>query len=129
MDRCSTERGDVVLSGLLRLTVGLLALGVVLFDGGALLVNRVQLDEAARVAALSGARAWASHHSSAAVEAAVGQRLATHPGMALEGVAVTGGRVAVTVARPAAVLLLDRVGPLSRVVQGRATSTSAAGAP
>lgn len=121
------ERGDVIIAGVLRLVGGLLLVGFVLFEGGALLINRVQLDEAARVAASVGARAWTAEHTSAAVTSAVEQRMAAHTGMALEGVTVENDRVAVTVSRPAPVLLLDHIPLLAHHANGRATSRSAAG--
>lgn len=127
MRRCSDERGDVILHGLLRLVAGLLVLGLVAFEGGALLVNHAQLDETARQAARVGARAWASERSPAAVEAAVLRHLDGLDDVTLDRVAVDHDRVSVTVTRAAAVLLLDRIGPVSRHAQGRATASWAAG--
>ena len=124
MTSVSVERGDIILSGLLRTSALLLAMAIFLFDAGAVVVNRVQLDEAARTAARAGAVAWSEQGSRHAVEAAVNRRLAGERGMALETLAVAGSQIAVTLARPAPVLLLDRIGPLSRHAQGRATSSS-----
>ncbi|HVL99998.1 MAG TPA: hypothetical protein VM324_11970 [Egibacteraceae bacterium] len=121
------ERGDVVVSGLLRLVTGLLVATVVLLDGGAVLVNRVQLDEVARRAAVAGAFAWTGGGSPHVIETAVRQRLPHQTGVTLEAVTVGGARVSVTVSRPAQVLLLGRIGPLSSWAHGRATSSSAAG--
>lgn len=124
MHRCRSERGDVIISGLLKLVVGLLLLGVVLFDTGAVIVNRVQLDETASATATSGARAWTAQRSTAAVHTAVQQRLARHATMTLEDVVVADDHVAVTLSRPANVLLLSRLGPLSAYAHGQATATS-----
>lgn len=124
MARWADERGDVILSGLGKMLAGLILLGVVLFDGGAVVVNRVQLDEAARSAARVGAVTWSQQGSSRAVERAVLGDLSGQSGMALDAVTVTDARVEVTVSRHAAVLVLDRLGPLARHVQGSATSVS-----
>lgn len=121
---CSDDRGDVIVSGVLKLLVGLLLLGLVLYEGGALVVNQVQLDDAARRAAAAGAAAWAYEHSTAAVDGVVQRRMTRHTEMALESVAIEGDTVTVTVTRPAAVMLLDRIGPLSHYAQGRASSSS-----
>lgn len=124
MHRCRSERGDVIASGLLKLVAGLLMLGVVLFDTGAVIVNHVQLDEVAWATATHGARTWTAQRSTAAVHTAVQQRLARHASMTLEDVVVAEDRVAVTLSRPANVLLLSRLGPLSAYARGRATATS-----
>lgn len=124
---CTDDRGDVIVSGVLKLLAGLLLLGLALYEGGALIVNQVQLDDAARLAAAAGAAAWAHEHSTAAVDGVVQRRLTRHTEMALESVAIEGDTVTVTVTRPAAVMLLDRIGPLSQYVQGRASSSSTPG--
>lgn len=124
MARAGDERGDIILSGLLRTSALVLAVALSLFDAGAVVVNRVQLDEAARTAARAGAVAWSEQGSRRAVEVAIARRLSGEQGMALEGLDVQSSEVAVTLTRPAPVLLLDHIGPLSRHAQGRATSTS-----
>lgn len=128
MGPCTDERGDIIVAGLLKLVATLLALGLVLFDIGALIVNQVQLDEAARVAASSGARTWEADRSAEAVEAAVRNRLANQSGVVLEGIAIEDNQVTVHVTRPARVVLVHRIGPLSKFAQGRAASTSVPGA-
>lgn len=120
------ERGDVVLSGLLRTVLALLVVGLVLFEIGAVLVNRVQLDEAARVAAQAGAQGLAERGSQRVAEAAVQARLGEERDVALDAVVVDAPRVTVTVSRPAPVLLLDRMGPLARYAVGRATVSAGA---
>lgn len=124
MPQCRSEHGDVIISGLLKLVAGLLLFGVVLFDTGAVIVNRVQLDEIASATATSGARAWTEQRSTTAVHTAVEQRLARHATMTLEDVVVAEDHVAVTLSRTANVLLLGRLGPLSAYAQGQATGTS-----
>lgn len=116
------ERGDVILSGLLRIIGVLLVGGVLLFDGGAVVVNRVQLEEAARVAARAGAGALAGERSPYAAQQAVTQRLERQTGMTLEDLTIDRGWVTVTLGRPAAVLVLDRVGPLAAHAQGSASA-------
>lgn len=125
MAQLATERGDVILSGLCKIVVGLLLLTAVLFDSGAVLVNRLQLDEAARQAAHAGATTWASQRSHQAVQQEVLQRLSTQVGMSLDELTVGEGQVEITISRPAAVLFLDRINALARYASGSATSTSA----
>lgn len=124
MERWADERGDIILAGLGRMLAGLLVLGTLLFDGGAIAVNRVQLEEAARVAARTGAVTWADQRSTRAVERAVLEDLAGESGMVLDAVTVANARVQVTVSRPAAVLLLDRLGPLGKYAHASVTSVS-----
>lgn len=127
MGPVNDERGDIIVAGLLKLVATLLALGLVLFDAGALIVNQVQLDEAARVAATAGARAWASAHDPATVEDTVRNRLARHPSVALEGIAIEDAHVTVSVTRAARVVLVQHMAPLAKFAQGRAASTSEPG--
>lgn len=123
------ERGDIILAGLGKTLAALLLLGTVLFDGGAIAVNRVQLDDAARSAARSGAVTWAAQRSTPGAEQAVLATLSSQSGMTLESLTVTDGRVEVTVSRRATVLILDRLGPLARHAHGSATSASGPAGP
>lgn len=117
------ERGDVILSGLFRLVAGLLALGIVLFDSGAVVVNRLQLDEAARNAARAGAATWAEEGSARAAEAAVRAHVLDRVQVDVGEVGFSAGHVVVTVSRPAPVLLLDRLGPIASWAEASATSS------
>jgi len=113
----------VILSGLLRTVAVLLVGGLVLFDGGAVAINHIQLEETARVAARAGAGALAGEGSHAVREAVV-ERLEQETGMTLADLTIERGQVAVTVARPAAVLVLDRVRPLASYAQGSASAAA-----
>lgn len=114
------EAGDVILGGLFKLVLALLAIGLVLFEVGAIAVNYVQLDSLAGDAARAGASTPPQQRTYATVERAVLAEL-EGSGARLEALEIEGETVAVTVSRPARVLLVDRIGVLDDVVRARHT--------
>jgi hypothetical protein len=118
----SCERGDVIVGGLLKIVVGLIIFGLIVYEAGAITVNQAQLDDQAQSATLEGLGALATGQRSTAVEQTV--HAAVDPSMAVDWVAVDQGRVTVTLSRQARVLLLDRLGPLADLTQQTATHTS-----
>ncbi len=107
------ERGDIMLRGLVKLVVFILALALVVHEAVAIAVNHVQLDDIGRDAVLSGAAVPSGQRTPAHVERAVLASLDEHEGARLEAFAADREAVRVTVGRTANVLVLDRLGPLS----------------
>lgn len=118
-----SERGDVIIGGLLRLVAGLGVLIVVLFDVGALAVNRVQLDAAAGSAARAGVAERADGR--AAVEQAVAQRLSRVKDVVVDELVIDHSGVTVTITRPAPVLVVDRLGRLGALATPSVTKRAA----
>ncbi|HUH07259.1 MAG TPA: hypothetical protein VML96_05555 [Egibacteraceae bacterium] len=121
----SAERGDIILSGLLRMVAGLLLVGLALIETGAVAVNAVQLDEVATSAARAAAVAWRDHGSQLAAQDAAERALAVESGVALETVSIASdGSATVTLHRDAAVLFLDRVPPARRFLRHAVTKSA-----
>ena len=116
------ERGDIILDGLLRTIAGLLLIALVAFEVGAVVVNEVQLDGAAQRAAREGARVLEGPASVGAVEAAADHAAAALKGAEVTSVDIDDDRVTVTVARPAPVLVVDRVPALRERLLGTASA-------
>lgn len=113
--RMSSERGDIVLRWLLKVVGGLLLAAIVLLDGGALVVNRMQLSDAALQAATAARFSWQEQRSEAAARAAAIEQAGELSGVAVE-VSLSGGQVSVTLQRRARVRLADRVAVLAALV-------------
>lgn len=125
--RWTADRGDVIVSGLVRTTLFLVVLAALLYEVGAFAVNSVQLDEIADDAARRAAREATSGASATQIEQAVLASLASETGVVLEEVSHTADSATVTVARPPLFLFVDRIPGLDDRFPGRATHT--AGAP
>lgn len=106
----------VVVPGLLRTAVWVALFGVTFFDAAGLFVNRVQLDEAAAVAAVEAAQSWRrsakmDHAWSAALDS-----VADQPGVEVLELRVDRGDFVLTVRRRARVILADRIPRLEESV-------------
>lgn len=106
------DRGDMLLSGLLKLLAFFAIVGLLIFEVGAIAVNRVQLDDAAgqaarAAAATAGARRTRPDQLQEAAQSTLPEDVR------LEAVSLEGQTVEVTVSRQAPVLVLDRLGPLA----------------
>lgn len=121
------ERGDIILDGLLRIVAGLVLTALLVFEVGAVVVNRVQLDGAAQEAARAGARAWDAGGSQARAEAAVHEAASKLPGAVVREWSVEPEAVKVTVSRQAPVLLIDRLEPIAERLDGDATFQASTG--
>lgn len=120
------ERGDIILEGLARTVGGLLLLALVAFEVGAVVVNAVQLDDAARRAARQAAGALETRGSLAAAEVAADDVAAELDGCHVADVALEEDGVAVTLTRPAPLLLAGRVGPIAERTVASATARAPA---
>jgi Flp pilus assembly protein TadG len=116
------DRGDVILSGLMKIVLFLLIVFYLVFEIAAVTVNQVQLDDAAQTAARLGAQALRDRRGPAGAEEAVQQPLPDN--VTLEGISIAGDEVTVTATRAAAVLLLDRLGPLAQFATSTVTATA-----
>lgn len=99
---------------LVKTVLVLAVIGLVLFDGVAVMVNHVQTDDLAgralRAAERTSGSTSAARQTSA--QEAAEQAVAEHRRATVEEVATAGGTLAVTVTQTAPVIWLDRVGPL-----------------
>lgn len=120
----TSERGDVIIGGLVRTTLFLVLLAVLVYEVGAVAVNRVQMDEIADDAAREGARAAAAGGAHSDVEHAVLSSLSGETGVVLEEVSHTSESATVTVARRPLFLFVDRVPGLRDRFPGRVTHTA-----
>lgn len=118
------ERGDLIIDGLVKLLVTLAVIGLVVFELCALAVGLFQLDALADDAAAAALAAADTGQDAAAAAAAAS--IASHAGATLTGIEVTAGEVRITVARPAPVLVIDRVGLLDGLVEQAVTKTRTA---
>jgi hypothetical protein len=116
------ERGDIIVDGLLRMVAGLLLVGLLCFEVGAVAINQVQLDGKAQDAARVGAEVWDRHRDDELTRHAVEQEAGLLPDARVEAVTIEDPVVAVTVSRPAPVLVADRVWFLQDRIVGEATS-------
>lgn len=103
------ERGDIILEGLLRIVAGLLLSALVLFEIGAVVVNQVQVDSNAQVAARAGASAWADSGDRARTDQAIQSAVRRMPGATLTNFQIQENAIEVTVNRQAPVLLVHRL--------------------
>jgi hypothetical protein len=114
---------------LLRLVAILLIIGVVLFDAGAVLVNRVQTDELAQRALRSAVNAAQSPEGRRpeAVVASATAGLSRSDRARLVSATLDAAGLTVVVSMPAEVLVLDRLGPLSDLATATVTKTALSG--
>ncbi|MFO8075947.1 MAG: hypothetical protein ACQETV_00445 [Actinomycetota bacterium] len=116
------ERGDIILEGLARTVGGLLLVALLAFEVGAVVVNAVQLDDAARRAARDAASALETRGSLAAAEVAADDVATDLDDCHVVEVALEEDGVAVTLTRPAPLMLAGRVGPIAEHTVGSATA-------
>jgi len=106
----TNERGDIVLGWLLKLIVSLAIVGVVAFEGGAVIVAHVGTDTAANDAAGEGALMYSHAHDAKAAEAAArGSAKMNGASLVSFTVATDGRTVTVIVEKTARTLLLQRL--------------------
>ncbi len=91
-------------------------IGLALLDAGALLVNAVQLDEAAAGAASRGRTVWQETRSRTAVNRSITRQVQTLAGAVVDEVVVDDTGISVTLHRHASVRLLDHIPPLRHLV-------------
>lgn len=119
-----SDRGDVLLNGLLNLVLGLLVVGLIVFEIGAVAVNAVQLDGIVQDAARAAATQMSQTTAASALEQAALSGMAGQRNVRLDALTATRETVTVTVSRPAPVLLVDRIPPLRDHLVASATSTA-----
>ena len=122
--RAMGERGDIILEGLARTVGGLLLLALVAFEVGAVVVNTIQLDDAARRAARQAATALEARGSVSAAEVAADDVAAELDRTHLAEVTVDQAEVAVTLTRPAPVVIAGRLGPVAELTVASATASA-----
>jgi hypothetical protein len=112
------ERGAIVSGGVVKAAVVLAIVGVSVFDGMALVINRIQLDDIAGSALRAGLQAW---ESPATVRSAVEARLEREEDVRLDDLEVSRDHVELTVSRPARTLVLHRIGPIADATETAVT--------
>ena len=106
---------------MLRTMLFLLAVGLVVYELGAVAVNVVQLDEIADAAARAAAVAAAAGSGVAGAESAVDSALADETGVVVDAVTVEAGTATVTLTREPLFLVADRIEPVRTRLTGHAT--------
>ena len=104
--------GAGALARRLRTVAVLAVIGLALTDAGALVVNAVQLDEAAANAAARGSVVWQQTQSLTAVKRSITLQAQTLAGAVVDEVVLDDTGLGVTLHRQASLRLLDKVGPL-----------------
>lgn len=104
-----SERGDIILGGLLKTVAGVLLGALMAFEIGAVVVNHVQLDDRARGAARAAAVAWHEIGREEAVQTAAFAEASTLQGASVIGIDIGDRSATVTVRRAAPVLVTDRI--------------------
>jgi hypothetical protein len=120
------QRGDIVLGWLVKLIVSLAIVGVVAFEGGAVVVAHVGADSAANDASGEAAISYSHRHDlDAAKEAA--EESARMSGARVVGfvIAADGKAVIVTVEKKAHTIILQRLGATRSWSTAQATARRA----
>jgi Flp pilus assembly protein TadG len=116
------EAGGIVTGWLLRIVVVLLVLAAGVFEAGAVAVNTITVDDAAREVARVAALTYSGDRDlDAAFDA--GTQAARERGVRLREVEVDGDRLSVTVESSAPTLLIHRLEPLAGFTVREATRT------
>jgi hypothetical protein len=119
------QTGGVITGGLVKLVVTIAVVAIVVFDGGAVVVNTVQLDGIAGAALRTARQTWADTLRVDATEAAVEARLEPEEDVRLEELAVTGDELVLTIARPSRTLLAHRIPQLEPYTDRSVTKRAA----
>ena len=116
------ERGDIVIGWLVKLVVSLAIVGLVAFEGGAIVVARVQADGTANDVANEAAIVYARGANADAAEKAA-RAEAERAGVTFISFSVVddGRAVAVTVEKKAKTLILHRIGSTRSWTEARST--------
>ena len=125
MNRLRGDRGDIVLGWLTKLTLTLAVLGVVLFDGVALVQAQFTTSDAASTAARAAAGQYkATPDVQKAYDAAYAAVAESGDTVGTTDFRVApDGSVTLSVTREARTLLLQKVGPLRRFASVTSTGT------
>lgn len=109
------ERGGIITGFFLKLVVGLALLGIVLFEAGAVIAAKVQVDGVAVTAAQDAAAQYGKDQNIDSARAVAAQDCTTS-GATLVSIDVSsdGGIVTVTVRKIAKTFLIQHIGPLAR---------------
>lgn len=116
------ERGDIVIGWLLKLVISLALVGLVAFEGGAIVVAKVQADGTANDVANEAAVVYARGANADAAEKAA-EAEATHAGVELVAFDVSddGRSISVTVLKKAKTLFLQRLDATKSWTEARST--------
>ena len=124
MSRWRADHGDVILSGLLHTTLFLLAVALVVYEIGAVLVNSVQLDAIAQEAARSAARVAATEARHSSVEYAALVELADERNNVLEEFSYDQGAVTVRISRAPEFVITQRIPAIAERFRGEVSQTA-----
>ncbi len=126
--RLAEERGFVIAS-LVRMIVLLLALGIVVVEGGSILFSRIALDDAANAAAVNAADQLDQSQSQQAAQAVAAQTLAERDSEAkvVRFEVLPDGFVRITVRKQAATIFVHRIGFLEDLAVVEAVATGGPG--
>jgi hypothetical protein len=121
-----SERGDIVLGWLVKLIVSLAIVGVVAFEGGAVVVAHVGADSAANDASGEAAIAYSHQHDADTAKEAA-EESARMNGAVVVGFEIAPGDTAVivTVEKKAHTIILQRLGATRSWSTARATARRA----
>ena len=116
------ERGDIVIGWLMKLVISLAIVGLVAFEGGAILVAKVQADGIANDVASEAAIVYARGADADAAEKAA-RAEAEHAGVEFVAFAVVndGRSISVTVLKKAKTLFLQRIDSTKSWTEARST--------
>ncbi len=122
------DRGDIVLGWLTRLALTLAVLGLVVFDGVALVAATFQTEDAATSAARAAAESFRSSHDvQKAYDAAYAEVADSGDSVGTKDFRVAAdGRVTLSVTRTAHTLVLRKIGPLEHFATRTATASGVA---
>lgn len=108
--KLASERGAARLPTAARLGIVLVVFMLITFDLSAVVVNIFQLDDLSRNAAQAAAEAWRDAPRAAAIEAAVANEVSPEDtNVEVSRIALDTTTVWVTLRRPPAVIMLDKV--------------------
>lgn len=119
------ERGGIIIGGLMKIAIFFAVAGFLVFQAGAVVVAKVQVDGIAADAASDAASEY-DHSGSELKAREVAEHTAEIGGAYLTGFTVLGDRnvVRVTVAKRAKAFVLERIGPLKKYAVETATHES-----
>lgn len=121
----AAQRGGIITGWLLRLVIGLVLLGVVVFEIGAVVIARVGVDGTAQTAAREAALIYGGSRSVEAAQAEAAQK-AKEGGATLAEFSISqdGTQVTVTLERKAKTFIIHKIGALKKYATVRASDTA-----
>lgn len=121
----AAQRGGIITGWLLRLVIGLLLLGVVVFEFGAVVIARVGVDGTAQTAAREAALVYGSGRGAeAAQEEAANKAKEGGATLAEFSISQDGTEVTVTLERTAKTFIIHKIGALKKYATVRASDTA-----